>query len=237
MSWLEKLLPPKIQPTDPNERRTVPEGLWIKCPSCETVLSKTDLEQNVNVCPKCSHHHRIGAGRDLRAGEDACRGAGLQRLAHRAVGRHDAQPAGLFGDQHAAIGQEGQRPGPSDLAEMVMPQGRRQQRQHGNRQQNARERQGPGQGKPGTVQIGGLGNGRQHQCQHCGETNCESSDLQMKVLMANRGVAVTRQSAARGSHTIPAMRARPKRKPGRRKNFKYACPCVNCAAGATPHQA
>jgi acetyl-CoA carboxylase carboxyl transferase subunit beta len=61
MSWLEKLLPPKIQQTDPTERRTVPEGLWIKCPSCETVLYKTDLEQNLNVCPKCAHHHRIGA--------------------------------------------------------------------------------------------------------------------------------------------------------------------------------
>ena len=67
MSWLEKLLPPKIQPTDPNERRTVPEGLWIKCPACETVLYKTDLEQNVNVCPKCSHHHRIGARARLDA--------------------------------------------------------------------------------------------------------------------------------------------------------------------------
>ena len=61
MSWLEKLLPSKIRPTDPNERRTVPEGLWVKCPSCETVLYKTDLEQNINVCPKCAHHHRIGA--------------------------------------------------------------------------------------------------------------------------------------------------------------------------------
>ncbi len=61
MSWLEKLLPPKIQQTDPNERRTVPEGLWIKCPACETVLYKTDLEQNMNVCPKCDHHLRIGA--------------------------------------------------------------------------------------------------------------------------------------------------------------------------------
>ena len=60
MSWLEKLLPPKIQQTDPNERRSVPEGLWIKCPSCETVLYKNDLEQNQNVCPTCSHHHRIG---------------------------------------------------------------------------------------------------------------------------------------------------------------------------------
>jgi acetyl-CoA carboxylase carboxyl transferase subunit beta len=38
MSWLEKLLPPKIQHDRPSERRTVPEGLWIKCPSCETVL-------------------------------------------------------------------------------------------------------------------------------------------------------------------------------------------------------
>jgi acetyl-CoA carboxylase carboxyl transferase subunit beta len=61
MSWLDKLLPPKIQQTDPSERRSVPEGLWIKCPSCETVLYKADLEQNLSVCPKCSHHHRIGA--------------------------------------------------------------------------------------------------------------------------------------------------------------------------------
>ncbi|MEQ1660764.1 MAG: acetyl-CoA carboxylase carboxyltransferase subunit beta, partial [Hylemonella sp.] len=61
MSWLEKLLPPKIQHTDPADRRSVPEGLWIKCPSCESVLYKTDLEQNQNVCPTCSHHHRIDA--------------------------------------------------------------------------------------------------------------------------------------------------------------------------------
>ncbi|MBT9490675.1 MAG: acetyl-CoA carboxylase carboxyltransferase subunit beta [Rubrivivax sp.] len=71
MSWLEKLLPPKMQQTDPTERRTVPEGLWIKCPSCETVLYKTDLEGNVNVCPKCGHHHRIGARARLDAFLDA----------------------------------------------------------------------------------------------------------------------------------------------------------------------
>jgi acetyl-CoA carboxylase carboxyl transferase subunit beta len=71
MSWLEKLLPPKMQQTDPSERRTVPEGLWVKCPSCETVLYKTDLEHNVNVCPKCSHHHRIGARARLDAFLDA----------------------------------------------------------------------------------------------------------------------------------------------------------------------
>src|SRR5665647_1286401 len=61
MSWLEKLLPPKIAPSNRADRRTVPEGLWIKCPSCDTVLYKTDLEQNQNVCPTCNHHHRIGA--------------------------------------------------------------------------------------------------------------------------------------------------------------------------------
>jgi acetyl-CoA carboxylase carboxyl transferase subunit beta len=67
MSWLEKLLPPKIQHTDPADRRTVPEGLWTKCPSCETVLYKSDLEQNLNVCPSCGHHHRIGARKRLDA--------------------------------------------------------------------------------------------------------------------------------------------------------------------------
>ncbi|MDL2338340.1 MAG: acetyl-CoA carboxylase, carboxyltransferase subunit beta [Pseudomonadota bacterium] len=67
MSWLEKLLPTKIQQTDPSERRSVPEGLWVKCPSCETVLYKTDLEQNINVCPKCGHHHRLSARARLDA--------------------------------------------------------------------------------------------------------------------------------------------------------------------------
>ena len=71
MSWLEKLLPPKIQRTDPSERRSVPEGLWIKCPSCESVLYRADLEKNLNVCPKCSHHHRIAARARLDAFLDA----------------------------------------------------------------------------------------------------------------------------------------------------------------------
>lgn len=67
MSWLEKLLPPKIEQTDPTERRSVPEGLWTKCPSCDTVLFKTDLEQSLMVCPKCGHHHRITARARLDA--------------------------------------------------------------------------------------------------------------------------------------------------------------------------
>ena len=71
MSWLEKLLPSKIQQTDPTERRQVPEGLWSKCPSCETVLYKADLEHNQNVCPHCNHHHRIGARARLNSFLDA----------------------------------------------------------------------------------------------------------------------------------------------------------------------
>jgi acetyl-CoA carboxylase carboxyl transferase subunit beta len=67
MSWLEKLLPSKIQQTDPADRRTVPEGVWVKCPSCETVLYKNDLQENQNVCPKCSHHQRISARARLDA--------------------------------------------------------------------------------------------------------------------------------------------------------------------------
>ena len=43
MSWLEKLLPPKIIKSAPEDRRSVPEGVWIKCPSCEAVLYKADL--------------------------------------------------------------------------------------------------------------------------------------------------------------------------------------------------
>ncbi|MDQ9170237.1 acetyl-CoA carboxylase, carboxyltransferase subunit beta [Oxalobacteraceae bacterium R-40] len=61
MSWLEKLLPPRIQRSETANRKTVPEGLWVKCPSCETVLYRTDLESNVHVCPKCNHHLRIRA--------------------------------------------------------------------------------------------------------------------------------------------------------------------------------
>lgn len=61
MSWIDKLLPPQIQKTDPSLRKTVPEGLWVKCVSCESVLYRTDIEANQYVCPKCNHHMRIKA--------------------------------------------------------------------------------------------------------------------------------------------------------------------------------
>lgn len=61
MSWLQKLLPPKIKRSLGNSKKTVPEGLWSKCPSCESVLYRTDLENNQEVCPKCDYHNRISA--------------------------------------------------------------------------------------------------------------------------------------------------------------------------------
>ncbi|CAN4271719.1 AccD Acetyl-CoA carboxylase beta subunit [Methylophilaceae bacterium] len=60
MSWLNKL-PQKIKRVVGRDKKTVPEGLWSKCPACQTVLYKKDLEDNSEVCPKCAHHHRIGA--------------------------------------------------------------------------------------------------------------------------------------------------------------------------------
>jgi acetyl-CoA carboxylase carboxyl transferase subunit beta len=61
MSWIEKLLPPRINKTSESGPRRVPEGLWVKCPSCESVLYSEDLAANLHVCPKCDHHMRIGA--------------------------------------------------------------------------------------------------------------------------------------------------------------------------------
>ncbi|TAN56275.1 MAG: acetyl-CoA carboxylase carboxyltransferase subunit beta [Betaproteobacteria bacterium] len=70
MSWLQKLLPPKIQRST-GPRKTVPEGLWTKCPGCDAVLYSADLEKNLNVCPKCGHHQRMGARARLEALLDA----------------------------------------------------------------------------------------------------------------------------------------------------------------------
>ena len=62
MSWFQKLLPPKIKRRDSADlKKSVPDGLWHKCPSCQAVLYHADLEKNLSVCPKCNHHHRITA--------------------------------------------------------------------------------------------------------------------------------------------------------------------------------
>lgn len=60
MSWLEKLMPSRIR-TEGTSKRKVPEGLWDKCVSCGAVLYRSDLERNLQVCPKCNYHMRITA--------------------------------------------------------------------------------------------------------------------------------------------------------------------------------
>ncbi len=64
MTWLDKLLPPRIKRSTAGSKK-IPEGLWVKCPSCDAVLYGADLEANQNVCPKCEHHLRIGARKRL----------------------------------------------------------------------------------------------------------------------------------------------------------------------------
>lgn len=63
-SWLDKIVPSLVKRTE-RKRSNVPEGLWEKCPKCESVLYRPELDKNLNVCPKCEHHMRIGARRRL----------------------------------------------------------------------------------------------------------------------------------------------------------------------------
>ena len=63
MSWFEKLMPSRI--STENRTRSVPEGVWIKCPKCDAQLYRNELERNLQVCPKCDYHMRIGARQRL----------------------------------------------------------------------------------------------------------------------------------------------------------------------------
>lgn len=66
MSWVDKILPAiRRDGKEPGSGSQVPEGLWKKCPKCESVLYRPELEKNLDVCPKCEHHMRIGARRRL----------------------------------------------------------------------------------------------------------------------------------------------------------------------------
>jgi len=71
MNWFERLLPPKVKTERVAGKRGVPEGLWTKCDSCSAVLYRAELERNLDVCPKCAHHLRIGARRRLDTFLDA----------------------------------------------------------------------------------------------------------------------------------------------------------------------
>jgi acetyl-CoA carboxylase carboxyl transferase subunit beta len=64
LSWFHKLVPSKIR-TEASSKSAVPEGLWSKCPSCNAILYRSEVERNLEVCPKCAHHMRIGARKRL----------------------------------------------------------------------------------------------------------------------------------------------------------------------------
>ena len=64
MSWFEKLMPSRI--STETRTRSVPEGVWIKCPKCDAQLYRNELERNLQVCPKCENHMRIGARKRLQ---------------------------------------------------------------------------------------------------------------------------------------------------------------------------
>jgi acetyl-CoA carboxylase carboxyl transferase subunit beta len=72
MAWFKKARKPIASSTAEKPSR-VPEGLWIKCPGCTQLIYKKELEESLNVCPKCSHHFRIGAAERLRALFDGAR--------------------------------------------------------------------------------------------------------------------------------------------------------------------
>ena len=59
MSWFDKLMPSRIKTEQ--RKRSVPEGLWVKCTGCSAQLYRAELKRNLLVCPKCEHHMRIGA--------------------------------------------------------------------------------------------------------------------------------------------------------------------------------
>ncbi len=66
MSWFSKLIP-SVRTTTNGSSKKVPEGVWTKCPQCDGVLYRPELERNQEVCPKCNHHFRIGARDRLKA--------------------------------------------------------------------------------------------------------------------------------------------------------------------------
>ncbi len=75
MSWFDKLMPSRINTE--KRRRSVPEGLWVKCEGCSAQLYRAELKRNLYVCPKCAHHLRIGARDRLNMFLDADSGEEL----------------------------------------------------------------------------------------------------------------------------------------------------------------
>jgi len=65
MNWLNRIRPKGPAAATTERSNSVPEGLWKKCPKCASPLYRPELERNLDVCPKCTHHMRIGARRRL----------------------------------------------------------------------------------------------------------------------------------------------------------------------------
>ncbi len=65
MNWLNRIRPKGPTGTASERSNSVPEGLWKKCPKCASPLYRPELERNLDICPKCEHHMRIGARRRL----------------------------------------------------------------------------------------------------------------------------------------------------------------------------
>ena len=63
MAWFKKVRKP-IESA--NKESRVPEGLWVKCPSCGQIIYNKDLAASLSVCTKCAHHFRLGATERLR---------------------------------------------------------------------------------------------------------------------------------------------------------------------------
>ncbi|TSA04494.1 MAG: acetyl-CoA carboxylase carboxyltransferase subunit beta [Methylococcus sp.] len=64
MSWFHKLVPYKIR-TEASTKGTIPEGLWSKCPSCNAILYRSEVDRHQSVCVKCGHHMRLSARKRL----------------------------------------------------------------------------------------------------------------------------------------------------------------------------
>lgn len=54
------------------KKREIPEGLWIKCPSCETMIYDKELDENLKVCSKCQHHFPIGSRERIHSLVETC---------------------------------------------------------------------------------------------------------------------------------------------------------------------
>ena len=61
MSWFEKIVPSRIKTRKKQRSKSVPEGVWMKCPECKSQLYRAEIEKNLFVCNKCDHHMRISA--------------------------------------------------------------------------------------------------------------------------------------------------------------------------------